>query len=107
MKISVHQESAGGFARLDADGTQREVERGARHLPEILVLIQQSAQPAVFELFQPPQLGDHLALPRIRLFGLRQHRLGIVEGSVSVEYQRPDCHFAAAHQPGVGSGRGI
>jgi hypothetical protein len=88
VEIILHQGSTNVFIGLDPGRSQGKVERGARHLPEILVLLQQATQPCIFQLLQPPQLGDHFAFARTQCLGLRQHRLDVVERAVSVKNQR-------------------
>jgi hypothetical protein len=92
MVIILHQLFADLVVGLDPGRPQCEVERRARHFPEVLIFLHYAAQPSVFQLLQPPDRRDHFAFPWTQRLCLGQHGLNVVEGAVSVEDQGPNCH---------------
>src|SRR4051812_4101159 len=65
---------------------QRIGKRVARDGCKVLVAPHQRAQPGVFELLDPPDLRDDLAIPRKCVLGDLRDRLDVVERSVGIEY---------------------
>ena len=91
-QIPVHQAVDHHRLTRQIEATQRENERFAGHHRKILVTLHQGAQPGVFELFQPPDLGDNPAIAGKALLGHIGDRLDIVESAVGVEHDSFDGH---------------
>jgi len=88
MEVLSINDDRTALSPFDPGCLQRKVQRGAGHLPEILIILQEAAQPAVFELLSAARpLGDQLTLSRAQFLGFREHRMGVVESAVGVKDQ--------------------
>ena len=77
---------------LQPEDPQRVDERFPRDDGEILIAPHQRTQPGIFELLDPPDLGDDLAVSGKCLFGDGGHRLNVVERAIGIENNGLDGH---------------
>jgi hypothetical protein len=75
------------------ENPERVDQRISRNDREILITPHQRTQPGIFELLDPPDLRDDLAVAGERLLGNGGHRLDVIERAVGVEHDGFDGHM--------------